>query len=254
MGRKKDPNECLKQIGRDIDFLTANVTTAIRAYELYSFAASNAALLKRIDHGYPTAAFVAIRHSLHGTVTMSLVRCWDKQRNALSVERVAAALNEPTVRAAIRSRRVEAWYNVYRPELYSELTPEEARAMAKADSARAEERGARHAAALDQEIARIWTMVRCVTKRADEKPLGALQRLRNSVLAHTDTTDWDSTPPEHHPKARKAVFGDERVLLARTERIVERLSYTVNNVRQEYNSAHRVFRKAAKIFWSKVGS
>ena len=88
-----ETNSCPAGIDQQLAEIARELQVAVANYCLFHQAAVDRDLLQRLGTGQTSLAFQVVRNSLHQACVMSLMRIWDKDKGALSIERVVNELN-----------------------------------------------------------------------------------------------------------------------------------------------------------------
>lgn len=249
-----DVGQKLEKIRTEAAEVMRELRGAIAAYCLFKAAAVDAALLERVGFtGRASLAFQFARESHHRDCVMALMRIWDKDKRALSLDKLLGKLKDRGLADELKRQRLAERMSDYEGYRVLDREKHTAAELVEIDRILKDDSAKRAKQAADRVDGEVRECLR-LAKQAAEGPIAEakalLRSLRDQRLAHVEI----SPPPDRPPPSRLVQIGDERILLNLTITIVEKLSGLLDDAEVDLRSLERQWRRNAAALWHSVKS
>ena len=229
---------------RKVKAVQEELTTAIGFHEAWKPTAYDTNLHARMGKSFATNTFGIVRIALRREMLLALIRLWDKNSKAISMEAIALTLRKPLVLDALVAECEAQWINqpTYDCGDTDDLTPEIRVAVDKHIKTNAEqfarEQSALLRSAAEQAICIIGNYTSGGSKHAT---LQHLRTLRNERLAYRQILA--SIPITSVTDIEVEIFYQDMLIAA------HKLLLAVENTHYDLNETAKIKRRHAELFW-----
>lgn len=191
---------------------------AVTFHEVWKLAAYDTDLHARMGTSYATQAFLITRTALRREMVLALMRIWDRDPRSVGMQLIIDAIQTNDVMSALTSDRAAKFRGAgVEPSMRADLDKKAAEAIALAGKYG---NGGSHAAVLEM-----------------------LRSLRNTRLAHRQTTPVNATGPDLTDQQIEDFYQDN-------SRLIQVLLSLVNAHAYDPEDTAKVFRHYASFFWA----
>jgi len=221
---------------------------ALAFHEAWKPTAYDKALQDRIGQSYAANTFRVIAAALRREMLLALVRLWDKNRQALRMDRVGEILGKPCVIDALVAEVAQDWDRPTRLFTDEDSTEEDRRQML--DAIRNHEAdAARQAAATKRvEIGEVVSLIRKYVDGEGHDTLKKLKRLRHERLAHREI----ETRPAATPTLGSATIEEVENFYQDMAKLIRLLKGAVGRTGYDPDDTSQIHAKNARLFWASV--